>query len=172
MHTENRTLDLPHLKRIPCSTQWVHVLHPPHTHGQLACVIYTWPGSNWRPSACEADVIATRPQVLLYMLGRLSGRTRAKRTPVCPGNMWMSWAEGTSVNRCQGHKCTHAVLPPGSWHTQGQKHILTVGLCSLMAQSFLVPHIGCMSCIPHTHTRAARLHDLHLARIELATFSV
>ena len=24
---------------------------------------YTWPGSNWRPSACEADVIATRPQV-------------------------------------------------------------------------------------------------------------
>ncbi len=28
------------------------------------CVLtYTWPGSNWRPSACEADVIATRPQV-------------------------------------------------------------------------------------------------------------
>ena len=24
---------------------------------------YTWPGSNWRPSACWADVIATRPQV-------------------------------------------------------------------------------------------------------------
>ena len=24
---------------------------------------YTWPGSSWRPSACEADVIATRPQV-------------------------------------------------------------------------------------------------------------
>ena len=24
---------------------------------------YTWQGSNWRPSACEADVIATRPQV-------------------------------------------------------------------------------------------------------------
>ena len=29
---------------------------------------YTWPGSNWRPSACEADVIATRPQVLDIML--------------------------------------------------------------------------------------------------------
>ena len=28
---------------------------------------YTWPGSNWRPSACEADVIATRPQVLAAM---------------------------------------------------------------------------------------------------------
>ena len=25
---------------------------------------YTWPGASWRPSACEADVIATRPQVL------------------------------------------------------------------------------------------------------------
>ena len=29
---------------------------------------YTWPGSNWRPSACEADVIATRPQVLLPLV--------------------------------------------------------------------------------------------------------
>ena len=27
---------------------------------------YTRPGSNWRPSACEADVIATRPQVLCF----------------------------------------------------------------------------------------------------------
>ena len=26
---------------------------------------YTRPGSNWRPSACEADVIATRPRVLV-----------------------------------------------------------------------------------------------------------
>ena len=25
---------------------------------------YTWPGSSWQPSACGADVIATRPQVL------------------------------------------------------------------------------------------------------------
>ena len=31
---------------------------------------YTWPGSNWRPSACEADVIATRPQVLAKALLR------------------------------------------------------------------------------------------------------
>ena len=29
---------------------------------------YTWPGSNWRPSACEADVIATRPQVHVQCL--------------------------------------------------------------------------------------------------------
>ena len=27
---------------------------------------YIWPGSNWRPSACEADVIATRPQMQLH----------------------------------------------------------------------------------------------------------
>ena len=31
---------------------------------QWLCTCYTWPGSSWRPSACEADVIATRPQVL------------------------------------------------------------------------------------------------------------
>ena len=29
---------------------------------------YTWPGSNWRPSACGADVIATRPQVLGFCI--------------------------------------------------------------------------------------------------------
>ena len=34
-------------------------------HENIRSQMYTWPGSNWRPSACEADVIATRPQVLL-----------------------------------------------------------------------------------------------------------
>jgi hypothetical protein len=34
-------------------------------HARHVVKAYTWPGSNWRPSACEADVIATRPQVLL-----------------------------------------------------------------------------------------------------------
>ena len=34
-------------------------------HARHMVKAYTWPGSNWRPSACEADVIATRPQVLL-----------------------------------------------------------------------------------------------------------
>jgi hypothetical protein len=42
-------------------------------------VQYTWPGSNWRPSACEADVIATRPQVLELFCQRHSDRTRTKR---------------------------------------------------------------------------------------------
>ena len=37
----------------------------PFAMDQRHVVEYTWPGSNWRPSACEADVIATRPQVLL-----------------------------------------------------------------------------------------------------------
>ena len=27
-------------------------------------IIHPWPGSNWRPPACGADVVATRPQVL------------------------------------------------------------------------------------------------------------
>ena len=30
-------------------------------------ITYTQPGSSWRPSACEADVIATRPWVLCVM---------------------------------------------------------------------------------------------------------
>ena len=39
-----------------------------HGHGHIVTgttLQYTWPGSSWRPSACEADVIATRPQVLM-----------------------------------------------------------------------------------------------------------
>ena len=32
--------------------------------------IYTRPGSNWRPSACEADVIATRPLVQVIAILR------------------------------------------------------------------------------------------------------
>ena len=37
---------------------------------ETAATKYTWPGSSWRPSACEADVIATRPQVLLIHIRR------------------------------------------------------------------------------------------------------
>ena len=51
-------------------------------HAQVSCdgcgkrrTVYTWPGSNWRPSACEADVIATRPQVLV-VTGPTTGSTR------------------------------------------------------------------------------------------------
>ena len=32
---------------------------------------YTWPGPSWQPSACEADVIATRPQVFCYSGSKL-----------------------------------------------------------------------------------------------------
>ena len=43
---------------------------------------YTWPGSNWRPSACETDVIATRPQVLVDV-GR-SAPTTCNGWRMCP----------------------------------------------------------------------------------------
>ena len=40
---------------------------------------YTWPGSNWRPSACEADVIVTRPQVQVTEM-RAAGISQRRRT--------------------------------------------------------------------------------------------
>ena len=40
-----------------------HASHIGNTLGQHQSCQYTWPGSSWRPSACEADVIAARPQV-------------------------------------------------------------------------------------------------------------
>ena len=60
--------------------------------------IYTWPGSNWRPSACWADVIATRPQVqvnttiviqtLLKFCQRRSMGPTVKNTYTWPGSNW------------------------------------------------------------------------------------
>ena len=40
---------------------------PPLGRARRMVQAYTWPGSIWRPSACGADVIATRPQVLLQL---------------------------------------------------------------------------------------------------------
>ena len=42
---------------------------------------YTWPGSNWRPSACWADVIATRPQVPACRCPCHPGPVRASSLP-------------------------------------------------------------------------------------------
>ena len=36
--------------------------------------VYTSPGLNWRPSACEADVMATRPEVLAMLVCEFSFR--------------------------------------------------------------------------------------------------
>ena len=51
----------PGIQRWPCPM--TPVTHKKHNLKEVS--MYTWPGSNWRPSACWADVIATRPQVLL-----------------------------------------------------------------------------------------------------------
>ena len=45
---------------------------PIRRHSKMQPVVrwrkYTQPGSKWRPSACGADVIATRPQVLRFCI--------------------------------------------------------------------------------------------------------
>ena len=45
--------------------------------------IYTWPGSNWRPSACWADVIATRPQVHIFLRAALFSGRCVHTLPLC-----------------------------------------------------------------------------------------
>ena len=57
---------------------------PANDHAPPPC--YTWPGSSWRPSACWADVIATRPQVLLLLWACawvLSKQRRRSQVPRC-----------------------------------------------------------------------------------------
>ena len=63
---------------------------PPPPRGQRRChrmCKYTWPGSNWRPSACEADVIATRPQV---HMGDTCGNSHPKQSMHCGSNFHSS----------------------------------------------------------------------------------
>ena len=48
---------------------------------------YTWPGSNWRPSACEADVIATRPQVLLLHTSKAHRPLASRMTTAAAKNL-------------------------------------------------------------------------------------
>ena len=73
---------------------------------------YIQPGSNWRPSACGADVIATRPWMLI--LKSVMGAGEQPRQ----ARVLLSWAE------------------------------------------------------PRNTGKACMQHDIHPARIELATFSV
>ena len=70
---------------------------------QWLCTCYTWPGSNWRPSACEADVIATRPQVLLKveLLQIHNNSKRQQRSPNC-----VAFAFVVSAVRLPGASCT------------------------------------------------------------------
>ena len=61
------------------SLAWPHLAsHFLHCSGK-----YTWPGSNWRPSACETDVIATRPQVLLLRTSKAHQRACLKNDNRC-----------------------------------------------------------------------------------------
>ena len=54
----------------------------PQVCSRVGRCTYTWPGSNWRPSACEADVIATRPQVLCAATSVPFQTTRSERSRI------------------------------------------------------------------------------------------
>ena len=86
---------------------------------------YTWPGSNWRPSACEADVIATRPQVLRNPGGGRGASVNAshpawthpqtrtwnpirriQRLHHCSLQFRLEWEPAAKANRNKSHNCT------------------------------------------------------------------
>ena len=61
---------------------------------------YTWPGSNWRPSACEADVIATRPQVLRNLEGAWLRRKCAGKPFGMDPPKTRTWNPRTLLRHC------------------------------------------------------------------------
>ncbi len=48
-----------------CKNSFMWLLNVPMLPVIFFCDFYIQPGSNWQPSACEADVIATRPWMLI-----------------------------------------------------------------------------------------------------------
>jgi hypothetical protein len=64
---------------------------------------YTRPGSNWRPSACQADVIATRPLVPWLLRCQEQGNGINGLTP------WHLAREGRGVDVSM-HACMHACM--------------------------------------------------------------
>ena len=69
--------------------------------------IYTRPGSNWRPSACEADVIATRPLVPCMLKG--------EQRPTAPSHTAGSYREEDRAGTSRFHSagcCTIIPNPP------------------------------------------------------------
>ena len=100
---------------------------------------YTWPGSNWRPSACEADVIATRPQVLdcarlccREMKNHCEGQGREGGgvigTSVRAGrNGRMEWHPQATKPQGRGESgwCSDGTSTPGAWRHAGVQFLLS-----------------------------------------------
>ena len=82
---------------------------------------YTWPGSSWRPSACWADVIATRPQVLVGALSPLASVTlRLCSMPISPHLLCMVTA--ALVICKQEIRCTRGLVAMTSaQHAEGRQ---------------------------------------------------
>ena len=70
---------------------------------------YTWPGSNRRPSACEANVIATRPQVR-----RMCNLTKCSisQTPKIFSAIHQG-CKTVAMLQQQAHICLHLSSSPG-----------------------------------------------------------
>ena len=140
-------------------------------HGCIACpsYTYTWPGSNWQPSACGADVIATRPQVQAWAAFRATPvldmpppppeygwcfRHRGARA--CCSGMAQP-AEGAGI-RCAGAWRAPPHRPPRPFA------VAPHGVPGELMWCVDTPHrVVAVVCSPPL--------SIHLARIELATFS-
>ena len=89
----------------------------PHAGGSshAGTASYTWPGSNWRPSACGADVIATRPQVLVTVVlldcFTVCSRGQPETPPIYPehASIMCGAVTGDRLLPCMGKcQCTRA----------------------------------------------------------------
>ena len=88
-----------------------------HSDKTKPCRNYTRPGSNWRPSACEADVIATRPQMRWGKspFCRDLGKSVALAVSFKLPRLIEAKARAHTHTHTQNH--THTRTPPSPTHT-------------------------------------------------------
>ena len=76
MHAKKR-ISAKHPELFLSLRRLLKVSHQHYDIERPGAVKYTRPGSNWRPSACEADVIATRPLVQVIAIWRAHSSVRS-----------------------------------------------------------------------------------------------
>ena len=89
----------------------------PHTTARGRTRTYTWPGSNWRPSACWADVIATRPQVHIVVCTPLFRVRCVQPLPLCQ----RSRSSTASFVQTKHHRTCGLVAMTSASHAEGRQ---------------------------------------------------
>ena len=104
---------------------------------------YTWPGSSWRPSACGAGAIATRPQVLVSHIHAGS-------------SMWHHAHPRLHAGGAAAGLCENKGWGLSGWQHIGASDSGCVGAAARTTPMVRVTQYWRVACMPHTPAGSRR----------------